>query len=138
MTEKQILLVKKSWKVFRDIDPGKIGDVFYSKLFIDHPELRKMFPRNMEEQYKKLIDMLSTIVSRLDHLNELNDDIYAMAQRHVAYGVKDYHYKMVGDALMWTLQQGLGKDWSGELNEAWAACYNSLAGAMMKPTAFNK
>lgn len=130
MNEKQIILVKRSWKLIRDIDPKKVGDVFYSKLFLDHPELRRMFPRNMEDQYKKLIDMLSSVVARLDHIDELSSDIAAMAQRHHSYGVKEYHYKMVGDALLWTLQQGMGKDWTEELAAAWSACYGELAAAM--------
>ena len=50
MTEEQIVLVKNSWKVFRKIDAELIGDVFYSKLFLDNPELRKMFPSSMEPQ----------------------------------------------------------------------------------------
>lgn len=131
MTEKQIILVKKSWKVFRDIDPHKIGDVFYSKLFLDHPELRRMFPRNMDEQYRKLIDMLSTVVARLDNMDDLTNDIAAMARRHASYGVKNQHYKMVGDALLWTLQHGIGKDWTNEHLDAWSTCYNELAEAMM-------
>jgi hemoglobin-like flavoprotein len=132
MTDEQIILIKKTWKLFRDINPLMVGDTFYSKLFTDNPALRKMFPKQMNEQYTKLIDMLSTIVARLDHLNDLTGEIEAMARRHVHYGVKPEHYRLVGNALLWTLRQGLGRDWDEKVEEAWTKCYTTLADAMIK------
>jgi hemoglobin-like flavoprotein len=131
MTSEQILLVKKTWKVFRGISPATVGDLFYSKLFTDNPSLRKMFPTNMEQQYQKLIDMLNAVVMRLDKLDELTEDIAAMAQRHVQYGVRPAHYKLVGAALLWTLQKGLGDDWNEEVKKAWATCYKIMADSMI-------
>lgn len=131
MTDKQIIVIKKSWKAFRGIDPKVVGDAFYTKLFHDNPELRRMFPKNMEDQYKKLIDMLTAIVSRLDMLDVMGEDIASMSRRHAAYGVKPFHFKLVGDALLWTLEQGLGKDWNEEVEQAWQTCYQTLANLMM-------
>lgn len=50
------------------------------------------------------------------------EDIVAMFKSHVSYGVKDSHYKMVGEALLWTLKQGLAKEWTKDLAEAWSVC----------------
>jgi hemoglobin-like flavoprotein len=55
MNKEQIQLVKQSWKLLRNIDPAIVGDLFYSKLFADNPQVKKMFPKNMKEQYKKLV-----------------------------------------------------------------------------------
>ena len=126
--------IKKSWKIFRGINPSLVGGTFYSKLFADTPSLRRMFPKNMTDQYLKLVDMLSTVVARLDNMEDLTEDIAAMARRHAGYGVKQAHYKLVGDALMWTLGQGLGKDWTPELKDAWQTCYNRLSATMISVT----
>jgi hemoglobin-like flavoprotein len=131
MTNEQIQVVKKTWKVFRGISPATVGDLFYSKLFTENPSLRKMFPTDMEQQYKKLIDMLNAIIIRLDKLEELTEEIAAMAKRHVEYGVRPAHYKLVGSALLWTLQKGLGNDWNEDVKEAWSSCYTILANVMM-------
>ena len=131
MTDEQITLVKNSWKIFRKVDAGLIGDVFYSKLFCDNPQLRSMFPASMKHQHKKLIDMLSVIISRLDDLSELLHDMKMMASRHENYGVKPQHYRMVGNALLWTLKRGLGNDWNDDLQEAWTAAYTKLAETMI-------
>lgn len=135
MTKEEIILIKRTWKLFREINPAVVGDTFYSKLFLDNPSVRKMFPKEMNQQYQKLIDMLSIVVGRLDNLDELSGDIAAMAQRHVAYGVKPAQYKKVGEALLWTLEQGLGKDFTPEVKEAWTKCYTTLAHTMIKASA---
>lgn len=131
MTKDEIILIKRTWKLFREINPAVVGDTFYSKLFLENPSVRKMFPKEMNQQYQKLIDMLSTIVARLDNLDELTEDIAAMGRRHVAYGVKPAQYQKVGEALLWTLEQGLGKDYTPEVKQAWTKCYSTLANAMI-------
>jgi len=115
----QILLVKKTWRMLRGIDPSIVTGAFYTKLFSDHPGLRKMFPKDMEPQYVKLMDMLNAIVAMLDKLDELTDEIAAMAERHIGYGVKNNHYKHVGDALLHTIEKGLGNDWNPAVKAAW-------------------
>lgn len=96
------------------------------------PSLRKMFPTGMNNQYQKLLDMLNAIVGRLDQLEELSDEIVAMAQRHLEYGVRPSHYKLVGNALLWTLEKGLGSDWNDEVKNAWISCYTLLSDTMIK------
>src|SRR6186997_2863724 len=134
MTDEQVQLVKQTWKLFREVDPRLVGDTFYSKLFNDTPSLRRMFPKNMNDQYRKLMEMLSTIVARLERIDELSDDITELARRHTGYGVRPAHYKLVGKALLWTLEQGLGRDWTPAVKEAWVNCYNLLSGAMISAT----
>jgi hemoglobin-like flavoprotein len=131
LTSQEVLAVKRSWARLRTIDPVVIGDAFYSKLFFERPALRRMFPVEMDAQYKKLVDMLNMIVARLDQLDELTEEIIAMAKRHEGYGVKPEHYAPVGEALMWTLKVGLSSEWNEELREAWAKCYGVLANAMI-------
>jgi nitric oxide dioxygenase len=138
MNEDQIILIKKSWSIFRSIDPLLVGDVFYSRLFFKMPGLRKMFAPSMAGQYKKLVDMLSMIVARLDRLDEIAAEVKGLAIRHVGYGVKPAHYEVIGDALLWTLEQGLGSDWNDEVKKAWSNCYTILSDAMINASGYAK
>ena len=131
MTKEEVNLVKKSWRIFQQINPELVGDVFYGNLFAAHPALRKMFPADMHAQYQKLVDMISSIVQRLDRLHLVETDIIELAQRHVEYGVRPAHYAMVGKALIITLEQGLGRDWTPAMANAWQHCYQTLASAML-------
>jgi hemoglobin-like flavoprotein len=134
MTPQQIALVKKTWRIYSKIDPLLVGDVFYEKLFSEHPALRRLFKTPMAAQSNKLVDMLTTIVTRLDSKETLFDDLRHLALRHVQYGTKPEHYRYVGEALMWTLQQGLGADWTPEVQEAWEVCYKEIAEQMLAAT----
>lgn len=131
MTQQEINIIRKTWKIFRGINPAIVGDAFYSKLFADAPAVRKLFPAEMDAQYKKLTDMLSSIVVHLDDLSVLSEELSAMARRHAGYGVRPGHYKIVGNALLWTLQQGLGADWNATVDDAWRKCYAQLAEKMI-------
>ncbi len=55
----------------------------------------------------------------------------ALAKRHVDYGVKPAHYEPVGEALLWTLERGLGAQWSPQLAAAWRDAYAVLSGFMI-------
>lgn len=91
-----------------------------------------MFSRTpLPEQSKKLLTMLSYVIAKLDKLEDMMSKVSKLAIRHNAYGVKDEHYTAVGSALLWTLEQGLGKEWNEELQSAWTEVYTVLAGVMM-------
>jgi hemoglobin-like flavoprotein len=130
MTQQQIQIVRKTWKLMEQVDPTLVGDIFYARLFTEHPGLRKLFPKEMTIQYQKLINMLTWIVMSLGSTGLLKKELSAMGERHVKYGVTNPHYDYVGEALLWTLQQGLGNDWNEEVRESWAICFEELAEAM--------
>ena len=54
----------------------------------------------------------------------------ALGRQHVGYGVEDRHYGLVGEALLWTLEQGLGDGYTRSVREAWTAAYTTLATIM--------
>lgn len=131
MTLEQIKIVRSSWRKLMGIDPAILGDVFYAKLFAEYPALRRLFPSDMSEQHKKLIDMLTSIVAGLENFDAMLPEIRLMAVRHTGYGVKNIHYDMVGKALLWTLEKGLQNDWDDKTKQAWTICYQTLSEVMM-------
>ena len=135
MTESQIQTIKASWQIFRSIDPELVGDVFYTHLFQDYPQLKALFTTSREIQSLKLVNMLHLIVSRIDRMDELKPEIEALGIRHIRYGVKPMHYEAVVNALLWTLQTGIGAEWNEEVKDAWQTCYNEVATIMMQAMA---
>ena len=131
MTQQQINVVTKTWSIFQKIDPVLVGEVFYEKLFTEHPSFKRLFTSSTQAQARKLIGMLDVIISRIDRLDDLGGDLQKLAIRHVHYGVKPEYYPPVGVALLWMLQQGLGEGWDDEVAAAWQACYDTIAGIMI-------
>lgn len=132
MTQQKIELVKGSWATVAQLEMELVGGLFYNRLFEIMPEVKPMFSRTaLPEQSKKLLTMLSYVIAKLDKLEDIMDEVTKLAKRHNAYGVTPEHYTAVGSALLWTLEQGLGKEWNEELKLAWTDVYTVLAGAMM-------
>lgn len=129
MTEKQIELVQTSWEKCIPI-ADTAASIFYAKLFELDPEVRPLFKSDIKEQGKKLMTMISTAVRSLKNLDGLVGAVQDMGRRHAGYGVKDEHYETVGAALIWTLGQGLGEDFTEETKEAWVTVYTLLADTM--------
>lgn len=129
MTNEEIELVKTSWAKVMPIS-DKAAELFYGKLFELDPELKKLFPEDMEGQGKKLMMMINTAVNGLDRLAEIVPAVEALGERHVAYGVTDEHYDTVGEALIWTLGAGLGDAFTEEVKAAWIDVYTVLADTM--------
>ncbi len=138
MTTKQIELIKSSWALVGTIDPEIVGSLFYNHLFEIAPETKHMFRNSMPEQSRKLLAMLGYIISKLNNLNDIVYEIVKLAQRHVNYGVREEHYTVVGGALLWTLEKGLGDNWNEELKEAWTSCYMTLSSAMIDAAEYAK
>ena len=131
MTQKQIELVRSTWSRVATLNPVDVGELFYCRIFEIAPQVKSMFHNPMPEQSKKLFAMLNYIISKLDKLDDILHEVAKLAQRHVSYGVNPGHYAVVGQALLWTLEKGLGKNWNDEIKEAWSACYEVLSGAMI-------
>jgi len=136
MTTKQIELVTSSWKLVAAIDAEIVGTMFYNRLAELSPDTRPLFGVTIAEQSNKIIPMLGYIISKLRNLDEIIDEVAKLAQRHVHYGVKEDHYYKGGDALLWTLEKGLGENWNEELKEAWSTCYGILSSAMIEAAGY--
>src|ERR1700722_10741768 len=130
MTPTQVKLVQDS--VAKDAPiSAQAAALFSGRLFEIAPEVRPLFKGDMTEQGRKLMGTLAVVVNGLGDLNAILPAASALAKRHVSYGVTPDHYAPVGAALLWTLERGLGPQWTPELAAAWAAAYATLSGFMI-------
>ena len=130
MTPDQVKLVQQSFAKVAPISE-QAAELFYGRLFEVAPTVRAMFPDDMTEQRKKLMTTLAVVVNGLTNLEAILPAASALAKRHVGYGAKAEHYPVVGGALLWTLEKGLGDAWTPETASAWTAAYGTLSGYMI-------
>ena len=130
MNAAQIKLVQDSFAKVAPIS-AQAAMLFYDRLFEVAPGVKAMFPADMTEQRKKLMATLAVVVGGLSNLEAVLPAASALAKRHVSYGAKPEHYPVVGGALLWTLEKGLGDAWTPETAAAWTAAYTTLSGYMI-------
>ena len=130
MTSDQVTLVQESFAKVAPISETA-AVLFYERLFEIAPQVKAMFPADMTEQRRKLMATLAAVVNGLGDLNSILPAASALAKRHVSYGAKAEHYPVVGAALLWTLEKGLGDGWTPDVAAAWTAAYGTLSGYMI-------
>jgi hemoglobin-like flavoprotein len=130
MTPDQVKLVQQTFAKVAPISE-QAAVIFYDRLFEVAPSVKAMFPADMTEQRKKLMATLAVVVDGLSSLDSILPAASALATRHVAYGAKPEHYPVVGGALLWTLEKGLGEAWTPEVAAAGAAAYGTLSTFMI-------
>ena len=130
MTPQQIELVQSSFAKVTPIAETAAA-LFYGRLFEIAPEVKPLFRGDLAEQGRKLMMTLGVVVNGLKNLDSILPAAKTLAVRHVGYGVKAEHYAPVGEALIWTLDKGLGADFTPEIRNAWLAAYGALSGMMI-------
>ena len=130
MTPEQITQVQESFAKVAPISETA-AQLFYGRLFEIAPDVRPMFPQDMTEQRKKLMATLAVVVNSLHKLDAVLPAASALAKRDVGYGVTAAQYPVVGSALLWTLEQGLGDAWTPQLAQSWTAAYGTVSNYMV-------
>ena len=137
--EKKLIL--NSWRLVVPIK-DTAADLFYRRLFELEPGYQALFKTDLAAQKQKLIAMLAFIVKSLDWPDSAwrdtvaeEDDLFlvvlALGRRHSElYDVPDAAYASVGEALLWTLDYGLGKEFTPPVRAAWTKIYGLVAMAM--------
>jgi len=131
VTEAEKTLIRDSFAKVA-ANPQAVAAMFYGRLFTIAPEVRSLFKGDMNAQGRKLMAMIGTAVRNLDDLGAVVPAVRDLGQRHIAYGTRPEHYPVVGEALLWTLEQGLGADFTPATKAAWTTCYTTLATVMQE------
>ena len=130
LTAEQKRLVRSSWALVAPIQ-DEAARLFYDRLFEIDSSTRPLFAStDMAKQGKKLMQMINVAVASLERLDAIRSAVKDLGRRHEGYGVREEHYESVGAALLWTLGQGLGEEFTLEVEEAWAETYGTLTAIM--------
>jgi len=134
MTPEQIKLVQDSFEVVK-LNAQQAAQLFYNRLFDLNPNLRSLFSGNMVEQGRKLMSVLATAIASLNNLEKIVPVVQELGKRHHHYGVTHQDYDTVGQALIWTLEQGLAEKFDAVTKAAWLEVYGLLSTVMKEAAA---
>jgi hemoglobin-like flavoprotein len=129
LTERQQQLIRASFE--RVLPVGETAAaLFYERLFTLDPRLNALFKGGIDELGRKLMAMLRRVVDHSHCIGRLVPVLRELGRRHDSYGVTDRDYDTAAAALIWTLEQQLGADFTAETREAWTICCGILADEM--------
>lgn len=106
---------------------------FYDNLFDLDPSLRPLFSKtNMATQHQNLVAALMAVVTSLEDLSTIVPTLRGLGRKHRHYGVTPVHYDTVATALLRTLEEALGDEFTPEVKAAWTVAHALIAGAMQE------
>lgn len=113
----------------------KVTSYFYALLFVQHPELRSMFPPAMDAQRDRLLKALLTAAEHMDNTPVLVDYLQNLGRGHRKYGTQAEHYPAVGECLIGALSRYAKSSWDDETEEAWVRAYTTISQVMIDAAA---
>ncbi|MCL6432772.1 MAG: flavohemoprotein [Leptolyngbyaceae cyanobacterium HOT.MB2.61] len=126
---------------FEQIKPSanEFVSTFYTTLFENYPDAASLFANtDMAKQKKKLLNALVLVIQNLRKPEVLNSALRGLGAKHIAYGTLPEHYPLVGITLIKTFEFYLGKDWTPELQQAWADAYDAIAALMLEGASYSE
>ncbi|WP_167336836.1 MULTISPECIES: globin domain-containing protein [Streptomyces] len=113
----------------------KVTSYFYALLFVQHPELRSMFPPAMDAQRDRLLKALLTAAEHIDNTPVLVDYLQNLGRGHRKYGTQADHYPAVGECLIGALSRYAKASWNDETEAAWVRVYTTISQVMIDAAA---
>ncbi len=103
---------------------------FYDKVFEIAPETRALFKNNLKDQGRLLTHMLSGIVYSLSRPSHLKMGLRTLGKNHTKYGVEAFHYPVVKQAILETIQEELGEEYNEDIGHAWEQAMDMIIDLM--------
>lgn len=123
-------MLKESWSLVEDRQ-DKVAGYFYARIFLSHPDLRDLFPVQMDVQRARLLGAIVTAVQTLGDPEQFEEYLRALGRDHRKFHVQPEHYDVVGGALIEAMRTFAGEQWSVEYDQAWADAYQVIANKML-------
>ncbi|MFC9226131.1 globin domain-containing protein [Streptomyces hygroscopicus] len=124
-------------RTMAEIEPisDKVTSYFYALLFVQHPELRSLFPAAMDAQRDRLFKAVLTAARLVDDNDILTEFLSRLGRGHRKYGTQPEHYPAVGECLIGALTRYAVNTWSDEAEAAWVRAYTQFSQIMIDAAA---
>ncbi len=123
-------LLKESWSVVED-RADRVAGHFYARLFVLDPQLRDLFPIQMDAQRNRLLSAILRAVQAVDDPERFVELHQSLGRDHRKYHVKPEHHDVVRECLIDALRRYAGDQWTLEYAQAWRDAYDAIAEQMI-------
>jgi len=86
--------------------------------------------RRFRAHARHFIGMLDSSLGMLES-KELERNMRSLGELHVAYGIKEEYFPIMGDALLYMLKKVLKQDFSPAIRTSWLHVYDTMSKQMI-------
>ncbi|MFE6054696.1 globin domain-containing protein [Kitasatospora sp. NPDC056446] len=129
LTARDIELIRASLAVVEPVADRATAH-FYALIFLNHPEVRSLFPAAMDVQRDRLFRALLSAARGAEDPVALRAGLAALGRGHRRYGTLTGHYAPVGECLVQALARYAGNRWDADTELAWRRAYRLISSIM--------
>lgn len=135
--------LRESWNLVEPVK-AEAGKLMFVRLFETHPNIQDTFPtfkgvsldelmnsRSLYLHAKRVMTAVENAINALDDGEVLTESLTSLGQRHQAWSVTEDHFAVVGEALLWTLQDMLQSKCTSQVLEAWTELFKFITKTML-------
>ncbi|WBP87816.1 globin domain-containing protein [Kitasatospora cathayae] len=131
LTARDIELIRASLAVVEPVADRATAH-FYALLFLQHPEVRSLFPAAMDVQRDRLFRALLAAARGAEDPAALRTRLSELGRGHRRYGTLTGHYAPVGECLVQALARYAGGRWDTGTELAWRRAYRLISTIMIE------
>ncbi|CAE7822955.1 unnamed protein product [Symbiodinium sp. CCMP2592] len=144
----------------QELGVANIGEIMYKHLFKIAPVTKSLFPVSVRNRYRdwscsheevedgfenspalrnlfaKVVEAVGSAVAGLHNISRLVAELNALGMRHINYNMKEEFFEYGGQALVLTLQDGLGTSLTEDVKQAWVAVYEFISACIISGLRF--
>lgn len=133
LNQEEIKTIRETVPLLKD-KGQTITSTFYKRLFEQHPELKHMFNQTNQKrglQSSALAMAVLAAAENIDDFSPIVPVIMPVVYKHCALQVKAEHYPIVGENLIWAIQQVTGLKEDDPIIQTWIKAYGEIAEAFI-------
>lgn len=131
MQHEDIERLQRAWDSIAGQSDQLVRDM-YRELFAEQPQLRVLFPEDLEPVICSVSRALNVILTSLEDLQALRFILLSLGERHAAYGVKPEYFTVLKEVLTTVLTRHLGHHMTPQLAAAWSEAYDTISSIMQE------
>ena len=132
ITQEQKNLVKATVPVLKE-NGVMLTTHFYKRMFVHNPELKNVFNMGNQQNGRQQTALAMAVLAYAENIENpgvLMPVVHGIGQKHVSLDIRPEHYTIVGEHLLASISEVLGKAATPEILDAWGVAYTQLAQIM--------
>lgn len=133
LTQEEIQTIKETVPLLKD-KGQTITSIFYKRLFEQHPELKNVFNQTNQKRGLQSSALAMAVLAAAENIKDLSlivPAIMPVVYKHCALQVKPEHYPIVGENLIWAIEEVTGLEDEDPIIQTWIKAYREIADAFI-------
>lgn len=133
LTQEEIQTIRETVPLLKE-KGQTITAVFYKRLFEQHPELKNVFNQTNQNKGLQSSALAMAVLAAAENIQDLSPIVPAImpvVYKHCALQVKPEQYAVVGENLIWAIEEVTGLKDEDPVIQTWVKAYGEIADAFI-------